>query len=228
MACEFAGVKGGLLMRHQGKTRPSSSRRSGSPARAPLVFFAVILMVSACVLMQVARHPSGKALVIETSENEPIFGDTKASVTEMPVVFPVHVDGAVQKPGVYYLPEASILRDAIQLAGGFLDSSDQSSVNLAMLVSPHMKIYVPSVGEEHPPAPIQGMVPDAVSKIDLNRASRAELETLPGVGEATSQAIVNYREQYGPFTCIEDLMNVPGIKEGRFARLEEQIYVISP
>ncbi|NLA71188.1 MAG: competence protein ComEA [Clostridiaceae bacterium] len=215
-------------MRGKRKIKQSSHKPGGRPLRGPVVFFAVVILMSASVLMLVARRPSGKALVIGTMEHQPT--DQKAGISAVATLtfFPVHVDGAVKEPGVYYLPEASIVSDAIRMAGGLLNSADQTRVNLAMLLLPHIKIYIPQIGEEHLPIPVQDVIQDPCLKIDLNRATRAELETLPGVGEATSQAIVNYREQFGPFIVIEDLMKVPGIKEAKFFRLKAQIYVTGP
>jgi competence protein ComEA len=84
-----------------------------------------------------------------------------------------------------------------------------------------MKIYIPKEGEAAPLWQEAGSPPQAL--VDINRAGRAELMTLSGVGEATADAIISFREEHGPFAKIEDIMRVPGIKEGRFAKLKDRI-----
>lgn len=202
---------------------PGADRRSGRPKRAPLFFFFVMIILSAAILILIARKPAGKAVVVMTRETEMT---TRSSTSQ--ALFPVHVDGAVVRPGLYYFGENSILGDAIARAGGFTEQADGSAINLAMLLQPHMKIYVPREGEETPWTPLGGGLPAGETKVDLNRATRQELETLPGVGEATALAIIAYREENGPFEDIEELMQVPGIKEGRFSKLKDRIRVSGP
>ena len=89
-------------------------------------------------------------------------------------------------------------------------------------------MYIPEKGEAIPPLQVAYEGEDSDGKIDLNRATSSELETLPGVGQVTAQAIISYRDQHGPFSAIEDLMLVPGIKEGRFAQLKDGVCVTGP
>ncbi|NLA95434.1 MAG: ComEA family DNA-binding protein [Clostridiaceae bacterium] len=212
-------------MRGQERTDsyPVAGRRSGRPRRAPLLFFWVLITLSAALLILIARRPAGKAVVVIPKETE-----TDVTKTPTLALFPVHVDGAVTRPGLYYFEEDSILGDAIAKAGGFTLQADQSAINLAMLLQAHMKIYVPREGEEATGISLDGIMMGAEVKVDLNRATRQELETLPGVGEATAEAIIAYREEHGPFADIEELMQVPGIKEGRFSKLKDRIRVTKP
>ncbi len=117
--------------------------------------------------------------------------------------------------------------DALREAGGLVPEADPSAVNLAMRLQAHMKVYIPQVGEA-PALLVEGGVNGVAARVNINRATKEELESLPGVGEATSAAILAYREAEGAFETIEDLMRVPGIKEGRFARLKDRITVSGP
>jgi competence protein ComEA len=142
----------------------------------------------------------------------------------------VHVAGAVAQPGVYTLPPESRVQDAIQAAGGALPEADLSTLNLAAFVQDGMRITVPTP----PPKPAAGesinpaqRTPTAITlyPININIATQAELESLPGIGPATAKAIIEYRDTNGLFTRIEDIMNVPDIGPKTFERIKELITV---
>ncbi|HZK41502.1 MAG TPA: ComEA family DNA-binding protein [Clostridia bacterium] len=199
--------------------------RSGRSKGPSLLFFLALILLSSGLLILIARRPPGdKLLFVEATEG---LQPTPASGrSQSKPFFPVHIDGAVVNPGVHYFQEGDILSQAVEKAGGLTEKADQVSVNLAMRLAPHMKIYIPSQGQALPPI-IQSH-DQAHAKIDLNLANQAQLETLPGVGQVTAQAIIAYRDAHGPFESLEDLMQVPGIKEGRFAALRDSIYVTFP
>lgn len=134
----------------------------------------------------------------------------------------VHVSGAVAAPGVVQLPAGARVDDALQAAGGPTDDADLSAVNLARPVGDGEQIHLPVPGEEPraadpaaagPGASEAGDAPAAATPgvIDLNTASAAELEELPGVGPAIAQRIVEHREKNGPFTSVDGLLEVSGI-----------------
>lgn len=146
----------------------------------------------------------------------------------------VYVSGAVVNPAVYSLPAGSIIDDAVRAAGGFLPDADPVAVNLAQSLSDGMQIYVPALGETGPPPVINELapaVPDSSRMggitvqglININSATQRELEMLPGIGPATAEHIVAYREANGPFTVIEAIMDVPGIGEAKFAAIKDLI-----
>lgn len=152
----------------------------------------------------------------------------------------VHVDGAVAVPGVYELPAGSRANDAVLAAGGLTEDADTSSLNLATPLSDGDKVRVPVEGEDvsATSAATTGITSSAEGSgtsasgdtesdglVNINTATLEELDTLPGVGEATAQAIIDDREQNGPFSSIEDLMRVSGIGEKKFAKLEAMICV---
>ncbi len=207
--------------------RSVHSHRPGQRKRAPILFSVSIIAVTAALLLLVAREPQGHSFEmttdVTTTRN---LIEIAEKTTSLP--FPVHIDGAVKKPGVYSFKGGAILAEAIQEAGGFTALADTSQVNLAMLLDPHIKVYIPEKGEEMSFLPGSFTEHPADGKIDINRASQAELETLPGIGQAMASAIISYREQHGVFNATEDLMLVPGIKEGRFSQIEDRVYVSGP
>jgi competence protein ComEA len=156
-----------------------------------------------------------------------------------PTPGPLRVDvaGAVRTPGVHTLPAASIIADAIAAAGGPSDDADLDRVNKAVLLTDGMQVYVPHVADATAPllvepipakagaAPLTGTGAAGGSAsgapVDLNTATLAELDTLPGVGPATAQRIVDGR----PYGAIEDLMRVKGIGQATFDKLKEHITV---
>ncbi|MGI6686243.1 MAG: helix-hairpin-helix domain-containing protein [Bacillota bacterium] len=144
----------------------------------------------------------------------------------------VHVAGAVERPGVYTLPEGSRIIDAVELAQPKTDA-DLNKINLAKKINDQEMIIVPGFGEEgnesvvHP-ASIGSSSNSPVSAevgglININTASQAELETLPGIGPAKAQAIIQYREENGYFSAVEDIQNVSGIGPATFNKLKNLI-----
>lgn len=125
----------------------------------------------------------------------------------------VHVSGAVARPGLYRLEGGARLVDAVAAAGGFADDADDSGVNLARPVSDGEQVVVPVAGAA-PPAtstPGGGVAGDA--RVNLNTATVAELDTLPRVGPAIAQRIIDWRTANGRFSAVDDLLSVPGIGE---------------
>lgn len=149
-----------------------------------------------------------------------------------PELFPVYLVGCIKQPGVVYVPEGAILQDAVLLAGGFTEEADPEAVNLACRLAQNMMIKVPSASEQDKnwlldpgDDPAFPSAPTERKRININTAGAGELATLPGIGESTANKIIAYREANGLFRTPEDLMNVPGIKEGRYAELKAYITV---
>ena len=165
---------------------------------------------------------------VDTAENAEII-DTGNDNTEAEHTCYVYICGAVVRPGVYALPEGSRIYEGIEAAGGMTEEADDTLVNQAELVTDGMmiRIYTETEAES-----LSGALDGALSgkeytdgRVDINSAGVAELMTLPGIGSAKAEAIVAYREEYGTFLSIEDLMNIPGIKEGVFRQIREHIKV---
>lgn len=154
--------------------------------------------------------------------------DAETNVQEVPEEIVVDVKGAVHVPGVYKALVGERVIDLIEKAGGITENADSKAVNFALRVTDEMVVYVPMIGEE-----IEGIGETTITplddskdgKINLNKASQSELETLPGIGPAKAQAIIDYREKNGPFKAIEDIRSISGFGEKTFEKLKDHISV---
>jgi len=142
----------------------------------------------------------------------------------------VEVSGGVATPGVYELPGSSRLQQAIDQAGGLTADADVSSLNLAAHLGDGEEVVVP-IRNDAVASSAEGGTPrsDSVgtggSLIDLNTASAAELDSLPGVGPVISQRIIEYREINGPFTSIDGLAEIEGISASMVEELRPLVTV---
>ncbi|MDW7651885.1 MAG: ComEA family DNA-binding protein [Bacillota bacterium] len=137
--------------------------------------------------------------------------------TEQKAAILIHVAGAVLRPGVYELQEGDRVLDAVEAAGGSLEEGDPHALNLAEPLYDGRRITVPYIRESGVEvAPESG-------KININTATAAEFESLPGIGPAKAGAIADFREQHGPFTDLADLALVPGIGPKTVESLKEYI-----
>jgi len=167
----------------------------------------------AALIWVVARNPSGEAVIL------------RPVPTEKPII--VYITGAVPRAGVYALPQGARVQDAISAAGGFLAEAEKSQINLAALLEDGEKLDIPYVEGASPVLATPGPTIVAVTTelININTASSAELEALPGIGPTTAQKIIAYREQNGPFINTEDIINVSGIGPGTYERIKDLITV---
>ena len=169
---------------------------------------------------------------------------TPISPTSTPSPYLVYINGEIQNPDVYEVPHGSRVQDVIALAGGFTEDALAEVVNLAAPLFDGQQLFIPNSIQSTPvpdvelmqtvesasaAEPVEAMpnetLPAANSRVNINTANRAELETLPGIGESTAQKIVSYREDNGLFATIEEIMNVSGIGEGKFEQMKDLIYV---
>ena len=202
------------------------------------VLLVALMLVAAGVIYSCAagkKSPAKNAAVEETLEGktaEQLPGDGSSyeeaeSLTE-PEQVCVHVCGSVVKPGVYYLPKGARVFEAVDKAGGLSEEADSGYVNLAEEAEDGSRIYIPSQSEVE-----EGLVPEesggqgkaADGLVNINKATAEELKTLPGIGEVKANAIVSYRESVGGFSCVEDIMNVAGIKNNSFEQIKDLIKV---
>lgn len=156
-------------------------------------------------------------------------GEPTAHAPE-PATLVVHVDGAVAAPGVYVLSGEPRVNDAILAAGGLTAEADTTGINLAAALADGEKVHVPAAGEASAPAtsatgPGAGVSGGEPAVVNINTAGVEDLDSLPGVGEATARAIIEDRERNGPFAAPEDLMRVSGIGEKKFEKLAGRICV---
>jgi len=167
----------------------------------------------AALIWVVARNPSGEAVTLRP-------GPTRA-----PVV--VHVAGAVPRPGVYALPQGARVQDAISAAGGFLAEADKTGINLARVLEDGEQLDIPYVEGASIVISTPGIevIASSTELININTASQAELESLPGIGAKTAQKIIEYREANGPFVNPEDIIEVSGVGPGTYERIKDLITV---
>ena len=141
-----------------------------------------------------------------------------------PVV--VDVSGAVKRPGVYRLTTEDRVEDALERAGGATRRADLSAINRASKLEDGRQILVPTRGKPAPTTSATAAAPATSSgPVNLNTATLEQLETLDGVGPATAQKIVDYREQHGGFKSVDELDQVSGIGEKRLAALRDHVGV---
>lgn len=135
----------------------------------------------------------------------------------------VYVCGAVNQPGVYEFPIGSRAYEVIQRAGGFREDAATTYINQAKILKDETQLYIPTVDEASQEKIQKQSEEDG--KVNINTASRDELMTLPGVGEAKADSIIEYREANGEFRTIEAIMQISGIKEGLFNKIKEYITI---
>ena len=143
----------------------------------------------------------------------------------------VHVVGAVVEPGVYELPVGARGDDAVRAAGGLTGDADSRAVNLALQLVDGEQLVIPRRGEtlptnapRHQPSATAAKT-TAPRLVNINRATVAELDQLPGVGPSTARAIVEHRERYGPYATVDDLLAVRGIGPAKLAEMRAMVAV---
>src|SRR5690349_19227633 len=137
----------------------------------------------------------------------------------------VHVAGAVRRPGVYKLRAGARVADAVERAGGARRRADLGAVNLAAELQDGRQVLVPLRAKGGVAAAAAGGATAPGVPLDLNTATVEQLDELDGIGPATAQQIVAYREEHGGFGSVEELDQVPGIGETRLAALRDKVRV---
>ena len=169
-----------------------------------LVAVAVAVLVAGGLLVS-SRKP---AAAIAPPATAPVPAASQSA--SVPAELLVHVAGAVVRPGLYALPAGARVADAIEAAGGATRRADLDLLNLAEPLVDGYKVGVLERGAESPaPAPVAPGAPGGA--VALNSADQAALETIPGIGPVTAAAILAYRDEAGPFSSVEQLLEVDGI-----------------
>jgi competence protein ComEA len=170
------------------------------------------------MVLFVILRPSPAPIILTTSTPQP-----SPEPTSTPRPLRIYVSGAVHHPDVYSLLPDSIVKDAILAAGGATDEADLDRINLALPVMDGQHVYVPRFEEENPPVQPPSSQPVSGSRININTASAAALESLPGIGPAIAQRIIAHRQANGPFARIEDIQDVSGIGQATFEKIQDLI-----
>ena len=191
----------------------------------------IIVVLLACGILAYSFHgfwqkdpdDSGVAVVSPASGNSPAANNTANTAAGGEVV--VYVSGGVNKPGVYKLPQGSRIVDAVTLAGGFALDADPARINLALHLKDEMQVNVPyivtSAGNGNPNPGVAAS--NYNDKININTASTAELDKLPGIGPALAERIAQFRTANGPFSELADIKKVPGIGEAKYNQFKDKI-----
>lgn len=228
-------------MSFQRSARSWRARLHLSGARLPVLVgvtaVAIVVMVCAGRLLLDAASSESFA-VVQPGGAEQADGDGDAGAAAdagasqaSPAPLRVHVGGAVAAPGVYDLAEGARVLDAVEAAGGFAEGAARDSLNLARAVSDGEQVVVPSEADiavqeaASAGAGASAAAGGAGGKVNINTASAAQLDALPGVGASTAEKIVADREANGPFKTVEDLKRVSGIGDKKFAALADAICV---
>lgn len=187
-------------------------------------------------------EPEGTAMSLGVlSHDSPAAPNDTPPAAKTPEALVIYVSGEVSAPGIYTLPVGSRVADAVAASGGFTGQANREGINLAARLSDEQHISVPRVGEvvqastlvPTVASPADSEVPHdtttppgaSTGKVNINTATAKELEALPGIGEVLSKRIVTDREANGPFKVVDDLMRVPGIKEGLMTQLRDLVTV---
>ena len=183
-----------------------------------VLFLAVMILIFSGGWLLLESRPEPTVITIY-----PPFPTATSPPTSTPAPILVYVTGAVQQAGtVHLLPPGSRVMDAAAAAGGLTDLADPSLVNMAGILRDgdqvHVRAIQPADGDEALPTPSGGQ------RVYVNTATLDELQTLPGVGPAIAQRIIEYRQENGPFKRFDDLGNVSGIG---LATLEEWRELVS-
>ena len=181
---------------------------------------AIILLAVAIVIVGIwgfkskrDRESNIREQLLEASETQSELS-LQDEEKENPKFLYVDICGAVAKEGFYELPFDSRVYDAVQMAGGLLENADTKRINLAQKVYDQQKIIIPAFGD--------GLTEEETEDglININTASKALLEDLPGIGPAYAERIVEYRQKNGGFKSKEELMEIKGIGEKTYAGME--------
>jgi len=156
---------------------------------------------------------------------------SSSTTVPAPTLLAVHVAGAVNRPGLHLLPAGARVDDAVRAAGGATSSADLDAVTLARAVVAGEQVFIPRRGQRGGGAPsavggggaAQPRAP--AGPVDLNTASAAQLESLPGIGPSIAAAIVAHRGKIGVFVSVEELLDVPGIGPAKMEAIRPLVAV---
>lgn len=175
---------------------------------------AVVLIIALLIMTYLGIKLSSKEKDIVFNEN---IGDNNAEAEKSESIF-IDIDGAVKSPGVYELKDGCRVNDAIIMAGGLTDSAYTKNLNKARLLVDGEKIYVLNNDE------INEISAENNKLININTASKEMLKTIPGIGDAYAQRIIDYRNKKS-FESIEEIKKIDGIGEKTFEKMKELITI---
>lgn len=192
---------------------------------------------SLCILLLIALISGGGVFYNQFTNKEKTIETPSTDITEnIPVndEVTIYVSGEVNSPGVITLDSNCRIKDAIIACGDFTPLADKNSVNLAQKVTDGMQIKISALSQNQNDKTDDNAILNEgtnnkstqnTTMVNINTASKEELDTLPGVGPATADKIIEYRETNGQFNSIEDIKNVRGIGEAKFSKMQSRIQI---
>jgi competence protein ComEA len=223
---------------HPDPARPAASRQFAERARAWVVWFGIGRLVAVAVAVAVVTGGGFWLLRAPppTSESTLPFAGASSSTSVARTLggsassaAPSTTAVAANDVVVYHLPGGARVVDAVTAAGGLGADADGNAINLAAVLRDGERVYVPRVGEEV--LVVAGAEPASTGTapptgpIDVNIATAADLDALPGVGPSTAAAIVAYRDQHGPFQTVDEIGEVRGIGPAKLEAIRGMVTV---
>lgn len=209
-------------------------------------FLSIALILSAICATFLYTQKQKNEIISEIYSGE-VLEEAEIKEDEVSEKIVIHIDGEVNNPGVYELQKEARIDDAIEVAGGLTSMADLEEINLAYKISDGVKISIPKKEEVKvvKKSSVVNKTKKVVSnitagvtkseevssfsgesgKINLNTANISQLDTLTGIGPATAQKIIDYREQNGGFNSLDELKSVDGIGEAKFNKIKDSIEI---
>ncbi len=199
-----------------------------------LILLAIIVIVLITVFGYIIGENNDEAVLPNEEEQDIVENkEDEENVQEISTIF-VDIDGAVKNPGIYELNEGERVNDAIDAAGGFTEdvNADYVSkhINKARILQDEEKLYIPKIGDDVTSIEVNSNLNNdenintPTGKININTATKNQLSTLKGIGEAFAQRIIEKRQDK-KFNSIEDIKNVKGIGDKTFEQIKDYITV---
>lgn len=198
-----------------------------------ILLYTIVAIIILFIVYYVYNKQENQDLTITNEIDSNI--EAESSLQEINMII-VHITGAINKQGIVELKQGSRIADAIEKAGGSLETADLDKVNLAYVLEDGQKVYIPKIGDEIEVFEYitegsgNNVIIDDEDKrddtqININKASQTELELLPGIGPSIALKIIEYREENGKFDNIEDIKNVTGIGDSKYNNIKDKICV---
>lgn len=193
----------------------------------------IIVSIILLVVIYYAINTNKNEIKIETISSDietEVKEEQEEKVIETKEIV-VHVSGAVENEGIVVLEQGERISDAIEKAGGSKEEADLSKINLAQVLQDGVKVHIPSINDTEEIyesyESIQGgnMTNQESGLVNINTATQSQLEELPGIGPSTALKIIEYIEENGKFSKIEDVQNVSGIGESKYNSMKDFIMV---
>lgn len=208
-----------------GVRSPLDALRGGrlDPGRRGAVALALVAVVAALVAGVVALRGRPQEVAVPRVEQagQPLPGSSAQPGTAPAAEVVVSVAGKVRRPGLVRLPAGSRVDDAVRAAGGVLPGSDPGLLNLARKLVDGEQVLVGVAGA----STAAGAAGSPSGLVDLNAATASDLDGLPGIGPVLAERIVSWRTENGPFGSVDQLREVPGIGEAKYASLRSKVTV---